>query len=374
MHLTSASSEAEASLDERRGSLRTLLSAQPRCAISLLPTPLQELPRFSAALGGPRILMKRDDMTGLAYGGNKARVLDYFIGEAVAQGCDVLIGGGAAIQSNHAMMCAAAARKAGLEPVILARQGTKYYAFQGNYLLTKILVDGGVVLYSERPTDHRKRIGSRRLEVMNLVADELRAQGRKPYVLAGTTQPTGALGYVEACLELHGQCTERGVEPDWIFLTSTGAGQAGLLLGAACLEWSVKVVGCAPSPGASDEERAHRVADLANATAELLGTDERVDPATVTNLGYGGEGYGVVTRAGMEAQKLLARTEGIFLDPVYTSKGVSGLIDQIRLGRISPKDTVVYVHTGGGPLNFAYASELVSEFGLCHEDDRVVED
>ena len=374
MSLDSRSSEVAATLKARRESLKELLRARPRYDVSVLPTPLQELPRFGQALGGPRILMKRDDMTGLAYGGNKARVLDYFMGEAIAQRCDVLIGGGAAIQSNHAMMCAAAARKAGLEPVILARQGTKYHVFQGNYLLTKILVDGGVVLYSERPTDTSARIGSRRLEVMNRVADELREQGRKPYVLAGTTQPTGALGYVECSLELEEQCRERGIEPDWIFLTSTGAGQAGLLLGAACLEWPVKIVGCAPSPGATDVERAGSVAGLANATAELLGTDTRIDPTRVTNLGYGGEGYGIVTREGLQAQKLLARTEGIFLDPVYTSKGVSGLIDQIRKGVVGSSDTVIYVHTGGGPLNFAYAPELVSEFGLRHEDDRVFED
>ena len=134
-----------ASLD-RKQALKQLLERRPRYPLTLLRTPLMELPRFSEAVGGPRILIKRDDLTGLAYGGNKTRKLDYFVGEAVAQGCDVFIGGGGAVQSNHALQCAAAARRAGMTPVILARAGTHHYALQGDYLLTKLLVDGGVYL------------------------------------------------------------------------------------------------------------------------------------------------------------------------------------------------------------------------------------
>ncbi len=335
--------------------LRARLGRQPRYPISLLPTPLMELPNFSAALGGPRIFMKRDDMTGLAYGGNKARKLDYFIGEAVAQGCDVFIGGGGAIQSNHALMCAAAARKAGLKPVIFARSNTLHYELQGDFLLTKMLVDEGVYLYAPPGTDgmqerHRPEL----VDLMNRVAEELRARGHKPYVLPGSGQPAGTLGYVECALELTEQCEALGITPDWIFLTSTGGGQAGLLLGAKFLQQQHTVVGCAPAPYATDAERAARVADLANRTAALLGVDERIDAGEVVNLNYGGTAYGVPTEAGLEALHLLARTEGIFLDPVYTSKGVSGMIDQIRKGVVGPNDTVIYVHTGGLPLNFAY--------------------
>ena len=360
--------------DQLKASLKRLLDRQPRYPISVTPTPLQDLPRFSEAVGGPRILMKRDDLTGLGYGGNKARMLDYFIGEAIAQGCDVLIGGGAAMQSNHAMLCAAAARKAGMKPFILARLGTKYYLFQGNYLLTKLLVDGGVYLYSDDPRDAGKRIGSRRVQVMNQLAEELRAEGHKPYVLAGSTRPVGALGYVECALELADQCDEMGIEPDWIFLTSTGSGQAGLLMGSAFLERRAKVVGCAPSPGISDRVRAKRVADLANDTAKLLGADVQVDPEKVVNLDCGGIAYGVVSPEGMEALHLMSHTEGIFLDPVYTSKGVGGMIGQIRKGTVKAGDTVIYVHTGGTPLNFAYSPELVREYSLNQEDDHIVAD
>jgi len=351
--------------------LRELLNRQPRYPISLLPTPLIELPRFSEALGGPRIFMKRDDMTGLAYGGNKARKLDYFIGQAKAQGCDVFIGGGGAIQSNHALMCAAAARKAGMKPVIFARSGTKYYELQGDYLLTKLLVDEGVYLYTNTDLGgKKKRYQPQLVELMNRVADELRAKGYKPYVLPGSGQPAGTLGYVECALELTEQCEAMEIEPDWIFMTSSGGGQAGLMVGAKFLEQGHRVIGCAPAPYGSDAERAATVADLANRTAQLLGVDVQIDPQEVTNLGYGGEAYGVPTQAGLEALHLLARTEGLFLDPVYTSKGVSGLIDQIRQGTVGPQDTVIYVHTGGLPLNFAYSAELAQAFDLSLESDQ----
>jgi 1-aminocyclopropane-1-carboxylate deaminase/D-cysteine desulfhydrase-like pyridoxal-dependent ACC family enzyme len=353
--------------------LRDLLACQPRYAISLLPTPLVELPRFAAAMGGPRIFMKRDDLTGLAYGGNKARKLDYFVGEAKAQGCDVFIGGGGAVQSNHALMCAAAARKAGMKPVIFARAGTKHYELQGDYLLTKLLIGGGVYLYhSDDLAGKEHRYRPILPELMNQVADELRAKGCKPYILIGSGQPTGTLGYVECALELTEQCEQLDIQPDWIFLTSSGGGQAGLLVGAKLLEQTHTVVGCAPAPYGSDAARAATVADLANRTAQHLGADIQINPSEVTNLGYGGDAYGVPTQAGLAALHLLARTEGIFLDPVYTAKGVSGLIDQIQQGIVGPNDTVIYIHTGGTPLNFAYHKELADAFDLSLESDQVL--
>jgi len=353
--------------------LRALLDKQPRYPVSLLPTPLVELPRFSARLGGPRVFMKRDDMTGLAYGGNKARKLDYFIGEAVAQGCDVFIGGGGAAQSNHALMCAAAARKAGLKPVIFARAGSKHYELQGDYLLTKMLVDGGVYLYSNDDlAGQQHRYRPQLIDLMQQVAGELRDKGYNPYILPGSGQPAGTLGYVECALELTEQCEQMDIQPDWIFLTSSGGGQAGLLVGARFLQQTHTVVGCAPAPYGSDAERAATVADLANRTAQLLGADVHIDAADVVNLGYGGEAYGVPTQAGLETLHLLARTEGIFLDPVYTSKGVSGLVDQIRQGVVKAEETVIYIHTGGLPINFAYSAELAEAFDLSLESDQVL--
>ena len=352
--------------------LRGLLEKQPRYPISLLPTPLQELPRFSDALGGPRIFIKRDDMTGLAYGGNKARKLDYFIGEAVDQGCDVFLGGGGAVQSNHAVMCAAAARKAGLKPVIFARTGTKHYELQGDFLLTKLLVDAGVYLYQPAENDGKVRHRPELPDLMNRVADELRAQGHKPYILPGSGQPAGTLGYVECALELTEQCNALGIEPNWIFMTSTGGGQAGLLVGTRFLQQNQTVVGVAPAPYGTDQSRAATVADLANRTARLLGANVQVDPEEVTNLNYGGEAYGVPTTAGLEAFRLMAHTEGLFLDPVYTSKSMSGLVDQIRQGRVGPDDTVVYIHTGGLPLNFAYSRELSEAFEVTCDTDELL--
>lgn len=357
------------SSEERKAELKSLLDKQPRYPISLLPTPLAELPRLSRALSGPRIWMKRDDLTGIAYGGNKGRKLDYFIGDAVAQGCDVFIGGGGAVQSNHALMCAAAARKAGMKPVIFARTGTHHYELQGDYLLTKIMVDGGVYLYSLDESGQERR-RSKLVDLMNSVADDLRAQGHKPYVLTGSGQPAGTLGYVECALELTSQCEQQGIEPDWVFLTSSGGGQAGLVVGAKFLGQTHRVVGCAPAPKSSDESRPAYVADLANRTAALLGADVHIDPKEVINLCCGGEAYGVPSQEGLEAIRLLAHTEGIFLDPVYSSKGFGGLIEQIRKGVVSPRDTVIYIHTGGGPLNFAYSRELTEAYHLSLETDN----
>lgn len=350
--------------------LRALLATRPRFPVSLLPTPLVELPRFSEALGGPRILIKRDDMTGLAYGGNKARKLDYFVGEAVAQGCDVFLGGGGAAQSNHALMCAAAARKAGLKPVIFARLGSLHYELQGDYLLTKMLVDGGLYLYPGRDlAGERQRHLPTLQDHMEAVARELRERGFRPYILPGSGQPTGTLGYVECAAELTEQGHAMGVEPDWIFLTSSGGGQAGLLVGSHYLEQGHRIVGCAPATYGSDAQRAESVAELANRTAELLGMELRIRPQEVINVGYGGDGYGIPSPAGVEALHLLARSEGLFLDPVYTAKGMAGLVDFIRRGVVTPDETVIFVHTGGLPLNFAYHRELSEMLDLSLDSD-----
>ncbi|MEX1020785.1 MAG: pyridoxal-phosphate dependent enzyme [Litorilinea sp.] len=352
--------------------VRELLAQQPRFAVSILPTPLIDLPNFSAWLGGPRILMKRDDMTGLAFGGNKARKLDYFIGEAKAQGCDVFIGGGGAAQSNHALMCAAAARKAGMRPVIFARAGTKHYELQGDYLLTKMLVDGGVKVYNSGDAAMKDRQTRELSDLMQEAADDLRSKGFKPYILPGSGQPSGTLGYVECALELTEQCESMQITPDWIVLTSSGGGQAGLLLGQKLLKQSHTVVGIAPGPYGSDSSRAEGVAKLANRTAELLAVPERVDADQVMNRDYSGGAYGVPSEAGMEAYWMMARTEGVFLDPVYTSKGVSGMVDLIRKGVIGADQTVIYIHTGGLPINFAYSKELSQAFDLSLESDELL--
>ena len=236
--------------------------------------------------------------------------------------------------------------------------------------MTKLLVDGGVYLYADAPSGDAVRHQPHLADLMQQVAEALRGQGFNPYVLPGSTQPVGALGYVECALELATQCDALGIQPDWIFLTSTGCGQAGLLLGAKVLEQNHQVVGCACAPYGTDAERAAQVASLADRTAELLAADTRIDPGTVINLDYSGGAYGVPTQDGMDALRLVAQTEGIFLDPVYTAKSMAGLIDQWRRGRIGANESVIFVHTGGTPLNFAYHREIAEAYHLSLETDQ----
>jgi D-cysteine desulfhydrase family pyridoxal phosphate-dependent enzyme len=335
------------------------ISSLPRVRLGNIPTPLEDAPRFLEALRGPRILIKRDDLTGLAFGGNKVRKLEFFLGEAKAQGCDVVISGGGVAQSNHARQSAAAACKLGMKPVLVLRGGGQHQEPQGNFLLDRIL-GADVRFYS---AEEIKARGGRLVDFMDDVAEEYRRKGHKPYAIKGSSLPVGTVGYVECALELASQLDERGIKADRVFATSYGGTQAGLILGAKFLKTGWKVVGVSPSKGRS-EERSF-VAELVNETAKLIGIETRVMPDDVENFSheYVGEAYGLVTEAGREAIYLLARTEGIFLDPVYTGKGMSGLIDQVRRGRIGKDETVVFVHTGGLPAIFAYAEELAVAVG-----------
>ncbi|MGQ9630644.1 MAG: D-cysteine desulfhydrase family protein [bacterium] len=338
-----------------KSELREKISRLPRVHLGNLPTPLEDLPGFSEALGGPRILIKRDDLTGLAFGGNKVRKLEFFVGEAVAQGCDVLISGGGVAQSNHARQSAAAARKVGMKPVLVLRGGGQHQELQGNLLLDRIL-GADVRFYSPEEIAAR---GGRVVDFMDDVAEEYRRKGHKPYAIKGSSLPLGTVGYVECALELAEQLEEAGIRADRIFVTSYGGTQAGLILGAKFLETGWDVVGVSPS---RHGDQGDSMARLVNETAELLGIDTRISSDEVHNFAseYVGEDYGLVTEEGLEAIYLLARTEGIFLDPVYTGKGMSGLIDEIRGGEIGSNETIVFIHTGGLPAIFAYAEEISS--------------
>jgi len=334
-----------ADLEER---LRRL----PRVSLAHLPTPLEEARRLSDRLGGPRILIKRDDFTGLALGGNKPRKLEFLMADAIAQGADAIVISAAA-QSNMVRMTSAAAAKLGLDiyPVL---RGTADAQVQGNLLLDYLF--GANITFIDT-TDPYSQLS---LDRMNAIMADLRAKGRKPYVIdmRYASGALAAIGFVAASVELARQLAAMAIQPSHLFLsTGSGTTQAGLIVGAALLGVGYQVVGI--SVQQPSDKMIPRIAEKSKGAAALLGIDEPLpESRIILEDGYVGEAYGVPTAAGTEALKILARSEGIILDPVYTGKGMSGLIGWIRQGRLSRDDTVVFLHTGGVPALFAYSHLL----------------
>ena len=338
------------------------IGAHPRVRVATLPTPLHEVKRFREALGGaercPRILLKRDDLTGLALGGNKARKLEFLVADALRQGATVLVTVGAA-QSNHARTTAAAANAAGLGAALVLTSDEAHPEPQGNLLLD-MLLDAELhwVPPSPDPT-----IATSPAEDENVaeVCDALRARGERPYFIpAGGSSAVGTLGYVLASLELIAQLAEQDEDPSHLYYAAGSRGtQAGLLLGAKLYGAGYNVRGIAVSGDL--ENKTIRAQRIANEAAELLGSAIRLNEQDVeVVLGYIGERYGVPTPGCLEAIKLLARSEGILLDPVYGGKAMAGLIDHVRRGELDPSRSVVFLHTGGAPALFA----KVDYFGL----------
>jgi D-cysteine desulfhydrase family pyridoxal phosphate-dependent enzyme len=318
--------------------------------IANLPTPIESLPRLSAALGGPNILVKRDDLTGLAFGGNKTRKLEFLVAEAQAHGAGTLITAGA-VQSNHCRQTAAAAARFGFN-CILVLSGERPKAHSGNLLLDELL--GAETVWTTR--DERDR-------VLKETFDNAWSAGRRPYLIPyGGSNNVGAASYAFAVQEMLAQLVEpAGLPyPNWIvFPSSSGGTQAGMALGARLFGYSGKILGISV-----DEKQAvlqSRVASLANLTAEYLGENIRFTPGEIdVNANYLGGGYGVMGEQEREAIRLFATCEGLLLDPVYTGRAAAGLIDLIRRGFFSRQDTVLFWHTGGSPALFAdrYATEL----------------
>ncbi|MDA0700071.1 MAG: pyridoxal-phosphate dependent enzyme [bacterium] len=346
--------------------LRQRLARHPRASLGFYPTPLEPLPRLGAEVGLPRLAMKREDMSGLALGGNKVRLLEYILGEALAQGADTLVAGGGKSQSNHGRLCAAAARAVGLQPVILLSEDpTVTPEMQGNLLVQYLLgSDTRVVSADAIRHDVHPRFGLHHLMVAK--AEALRATGRRPYVLPTSSVPLAALGFVDCAIELAEQLGAAAGEPTQVYLTSTGSTQAGLLLAAAALglPWTVTGVACSPALRAGEN-----VARIANGAAELLGLSARFDPGEVRTVDYAGPGYGVIDEPTREALRLTAQLEAVILDPVYTGKGMAGLIGEARAGRVPSAGPVVFVHTGGAATNFAYAADLVGDFSYFAATD-----
>lgn len=332
-----------------RDELLARLDRQPRVRLGHFPTPLEDLPRLSSALGGPRILVKRDDMTGLAFGGNKTRTLEYVLGDLVLQDPEVLVTG-ANIQSNWSRQAAAAAARLGI-PIVLVLRNTEMPEIQGNVLLDLWL--GADVRFVDEPDI--TFVVSERLDV---VVAELRAAGRRAFKI-DPWAPSAALGYVAAVPELMTQCEAAGIEPACIWAAAAGPTQSGLVLGSRALGWDVAVRGIAPIRWAG-ASMAARTAESANLAAGVLGLGVSVDEADIeTDDRYIGPGYGRPSEAGLDAMRIVARTEGLLLDPVYTGKAMAALIDAIREGSLTDRDTVVFLHTGGLPAVFAYRDAIL---------------
>lgn len=337
------------------------LDSQPRFRLARLPTPLHDAVRLRRALGGelrcPRILIKRDDLTDLALGGNKARKLEFITGDAMRRGFTALVTTGAA-QSNHARMTAAAAAMAGLRCALVLGSETADPEAQGNLLLDRLL---GADLHfyqagEDAAAEERERAG------VDEVMEVLRADGENPlHVPTGGSTAVGTLGYVQATRELLEQlAAEEASIPTRLYYASGSRGtQAGLELGARLFRASYRCVGIAVSGGESVKRE--RAARIANEAARLLGTDVTVDAdACHTEQQYYGPGYAVPTPAAMAALTLLARTEGVLLDPVYTAKAMAGMIDHINSGAIDSHETIVFLHTGGSPGMFGHARRIAS--------------
>ncbi|MFZ5767886.1 MAG: D-cysteine desulfhydrase family protein [Bacillota bacterium] len=318
----------------------------PRLHLAQLPTPLEEAGRLEHLFGGVRLFLKRDDLTGPALGGNKARKLEFLLADARRQGADVVLTVGGA-QSNHARITAALAARLGMD-CVLVLDGPAPCENQGNLLLDRLL--GAEVRFAgARPAE----------EVMEELAAGLRERGRRPYAIpVGGSTPLGAVGYCLAMQEMLAQASQMGFVVHRVYVaTGSGGTQAGLLLGARVLDPSLRVIGVSVSR--SREECCRRVADLATGAAALLGLPVEVDPAQVEVLDeYVGPGYGIPTAACLEAVRLTARREGVLLDPVYTGKAMAALLDHLRCGVIKEGENVVFWHTGGSPALFAYTQYL----------------
>lgn len=336
--------------EEIRGAIKEL----PRVELAHLPTPLEDCPRLSRSLGGPRILVKRDDLTGLATGGNKTRYLEFSMADALAKGADtVLIS--VSVQSNHARQLSAAAAKLGLKShLLLVVRGVHGREIQGNLLLDDLLGADITLIPFEQM--------ARREEILQDTIAKLRREGHTPYVL--NTPQTGVLcgaSYVNGALELYEELNQRGIRADYIWMASSGGTLSGYMVAGKALGAGWKAVGHAyhkATQGA--EERA--IAQRAGQVAEFLGLEVAFSPEEVQfHTQYVGEAFEVVAPWSREAVRLVAQAEGIILEPLYTGRAMASLIEHIRRREIGPDETVVFVHTGGIPNLFYYGEELTEK-------------
>ena len=331
--------------------LEQALDRHGRVRLAHLPTPLEPCDRLSAELGGPPVWVKRDDLTGLAMGGNKTRQLEHVFADVLARGADCIVIG-AYTQSNWCRQATAAATRLGLGVHLVLMHGEKGPLLQGNLLLDRLMgADVRIV-----GLDSMEKLQPE----LDITFERLKAEGRNPYMIEPMgldNLSLGALGYVGCALELDRQFDELGLDPAAIYLCGANMTPAGLALGLKALGRRARIVNIAPVTWSMPRDE--DIIRIANATAKRLGIDTRLEPGDIVNHDeFIGERYGLVTEAGNEALKLAARTEALLLDPVYSAKAMSALIAHIREGRLARDEPVVFIHTGGNPALFAYADDL----------------
>lgn len=330
-----------------------ILSAFKRVELCHQPTALEAMPRLSKALGGPNLWIKRDDCTGLATGGNKTRKLEFLMADALDAGADIVVTQGA-VQSNHVRQTAAAACKLGLEcHALLERRVPNKgadYEQTGNVLFDQMF---------NTQIEFRPPGLDMNAEAM-AVTERLRAEGRNAYFIpGGGSNEIGALGYVSSAQELLQQCEAIGLSPKLVVLSTGSAGtHAGMVAGFHALGCTIPILGI--SVRQPEEIQVNNVYNLAVKTAALLTDKPLSRDKIIVDDGYVGEGYGIPTDTMVAATNMLARNEGILLDPVYSGKGMAGLIGQIKTGQISKDGDVIFLHTGGAVSLFAYEDQFAS--------------
>jgi D-cysteine desulfhydrase/L-cysteate sulfo-lyase len=330
--------------------IRDRIGRLPRVPLALTPTPLHEAPRLAEAIGVGRLFIKRDDLTGLAFGGNKTRNLEFRMAEAVAQGADVFIAGLEA-QSNSARQTTAAANILGMKMILVLRSD-RDWQWRGNLLVDRVLGADVRFVATDDPAEMDRALRE--------TQEEQRRLGHKPYVMnfGGAFALGSALAYVLCTLEIVEQMAALGIEPTDLYMASGNKGHAGLILARALLGKSFRTVAISQRYGA---DRVPGALAGAYAAAAAIGADVNLTEADVESYDdYVGEAYGLPSPAALAAIALAARTEGLLLDPIYTGKAMAGLIDHARSGQVGPDSVVVFIHTGGLPALFAFPDELLA--------------
>ncbi len=327
----------------------------PRSRFAYLPTPLEEAPHLTEALGGPRLFIKRDDRSGLSFGGNKARIFEFVFGDALAKGATAMITA-AGTQSNHLREVTTACNKLGLKSVIVVCGPRGPETPQGNLFLFHLL--GADIRYYPTFDPHSPELWA----LLHDIEAELKAEGHTPYIVHFDLRPglLGSASHVNAAEEMAGQFKALGVVPDYVYVASgSGVTTAGFVLGFKHLGLKTRVVGVSLIWPA--EQVRVSIAKHANDVAEELGLKTRVAPTDYDVVDYCAPGYGKITPQISEAVRLVASREGVLLDPVYNGKAMAALIDHVRSGRLGKQHSAVLIHTGGTPALFAYNRELLAE-------------
>ena len=323
----------------------------PRAHIASLPTPIQFLPNLTKKLGGPKIWVKRDDLTGVAFGGNKARKLEYIMGEALEQKADVIVTG-AGFQSNWCTQTVAAAKKLGMDIYLIKSAPFEDYEskdWDGNHLLHHLM---GAHVKTVRPEKFQ--------ETIDATMKELKDEGRNPYYSpVGGSTPTGASAYMNAVLELTYQANDAGVHfNSLIHATGSGGTQAGLVMGAKAFNTNMKVIGAAVG-WTEKKEQIEKVREIVEESKKKYSLDFSLrDEDLIVYNEYVGGGYGFMSDGKLEAMKMLAETEGLLIDPVYTATAMACLIDLVRKGKFKSTDNILFLHTGGAVALFPYKDPI----------------